>query len=200
MFIQVISGVVVDPDGLRRQMEKWETELRPGAPGFLGSTAGITGDGRFIAMARFASEAEARANSERPEQGAWWAETEPTVSDVEFRDSVEVKSMLGGGSDDAGFVQIMRGRTKDADKAAALEARMQEFEAAMRQWRPDVLGESIAIHADGSYTDAVYFRSESAARAGEATPPPAELQDAMGDMDAALVVDEYLDLPDPWLR
>ena len=43
MFVQVIEGRVSDRDGLRRQMDKWESELRPGATGFLGSTAGVTG-------------------------------------------------------------------------------------------------------------------------------------------------------------
>ncbi len=200
MFIQVIAGTVTDADGFQRQADRWETELRPGAAGFLGSTSGITPDGRFLVMARFASEADARHNSERPEQGKWWAEMEKTVRDVEFRDSVEIKEMFGGGSDTAGFVQVMRGHIQDADKLAALETAMVNLETAMRQFRPDILGEVIAVHADGTYTDAVYFTSESAARAGESTPPPAELEAVFADMDAAIVIDEYLDLTEPTLR
>ena len=42
MFIQVITGKVTDADGFRRQDQKWNDELRPGATGFLGSTAGTT--------------------------------------------------------------------------------------------------------------------------------------------------------------
>ena len=76
MFIQVITGTVTDPEGLRRQSDRWQDELRHGAIGYLGATAGVTNDGRSIAMIRFDSEASARANSERDEQGAWWAETE----------------------------------------------------------------------------------------------------------------------------
>ena len=45
MFVQAFEGRVADQDGLRRQLERWMTELRPGAHGFLGSTAGVT-DGR----------------------------------------------------------------------------------------------------------------------------------------------------------
>ena len=31
MFVQIIEGRVADPDGLRRQMDTWMSELRPGA-------------------------------------------------------------------------------------------------------------------------------------------------------------------------
>ena len=51
MFIQVITGKVTDADGFRRQDQKWNDELRPGATGFLGSTAGTTSDGRFLVAA-----------------------------------------------------------------------------------------------------------------------------------------------------
>jgi hypothetical protein len=39
-------------------------ELRPGARGFLGSTAGVSADGTFVVLARFADEAAARAKVE----------------------------------------------------------------------------------------------------------------------------------------
>ena len=84
MFIQVITGRVVDEEAFLRQAQRWEDECRPGATGFLGSTSGVTPDGRFVVLARFASEAEARKNSDRSEQGNWWAETEKTVTDVRF--------------------------------------------------------------------------------------------------------------------
>ena len=50
MFVQVIEGQVADRDGLRRQMDAWEKDLRPGATGFLGSTAGVTDDGYAICV------------------------------------------------------------------------------------------------------------------------------------------------------
>ena len=40
MFVQVIEGQLADREGLRRQLELWMTELRPGATGYLGTTAG----------------------------------------------------------------------------------------------------------------------------------------------------------------
>jgi len=60
---------------VRRQAERWRADVRPGAIGFLGSTVGVADDGRFYAFARFVDAASANANSDRPEQSAWWADT-----------------------------------------------------------------------------------------------------------------------------
>ena len=38
---------------------------------------GMCDDGTFVALARFESAEAARRNSDRPEQGEWWAECEP---------------------------------------------------------------------------------------------------------------------------
>src|SRR3954452_2468637 len=109
MFIQVIQGTVNDAEHLRRQLAKWRSDVKPGAAGYLGTTGGVTDDGRSIAMVRFESEDAARAHSVRPEQGAWWNETAKAFSgDVTFRDCHDVDTMLGGGSNDAGFVQVIQ--------------------------------------------------------------------------------------------
>ncbi len=200
MFIQVITARVVDAEGLKGQLERWESDVRPGADGFLGSTGGITDDGRLVVLARFDSEGAARRNSDRPEQGEWWTETEKMLDDVQFKDSVEVVTMRGGGSDDAGFVQVMRGRVVDQAKMDALRSRMDEMAKAMAAHRPDVIGDVVAVHPDASYTDAVYFTSESEARAAEGKEPPPEVQAMFEEFMSAFVVDEYLDLKDPWLR
>jgi hypothetical protein len=200
MFIQVITGTTSDRDGLRRQLDRWQQDLRPGATGYLGGTGGVTDEGRFFLAARFESEEAARRNSARDEQGAWWAETEKYVDNVSFQDSVEVTTMLGGGSNDAGFVQVMRGRVTDEAKAAELLGRSAEFEAAMRGRRPDLLGDVTARHADGSYTDIIYFTSEAEAREGEAKPIPEDMQAMFEEFMSAMPVDEYLDLKDPWLH
>jgi len=199
MFIQVIRGKAIDREGLRRQFDCWNEELRPGAAGFLGSTAGVTDDGRFIAVARFESAEASRANGQRDEQGAWWAETEKCLEAAAFQDSMEVLTMQGGASHGAGFVQVMCGRVTDAEKMAALRPRMGEMESAMKRHRPDVLGDVIAVNADGSYTDAVYFQSEVEARQGETKERPADVDALFTELMSAIAVDEYLDLKDPWI-
>lgn len=199
MFIQVINAKIVDAEGLMRQVDLWDSDVRPGAEGFLGSTSGVTDEGRLIVLARFESPEAAQRNSDRPEQGAWWAETEKMLDDVEFKDSVDVQTMGGGGSDDAGFVQVMRGRVIDKAKMEELRSRMAEMEASLASHRPDVLGDVTAIHADGTYTDAVYFTSEDEARAGEDREPPAEVQALFEEFMSAFSIDEYFDLKDPKL-
>ena len=200
MFIQVITGQATDREGLKRLGERWQDELRPGAAGYLGSAVGVTEDGRFIAVVRFESEDAARRNSERVEQAAWWAETEKCLDGVAFADSGEVFTMVGGAVKEAGFVQVMRGRITDADKMAGVRERMGEMEAALRRHRPDVLGDVIAVHADGSYTDTVYFESEVAARRGESGEMPPDVGALFDDLMSAISVDEYLDLKDPSLH
>src|SRR5262245_49007570 len=110
MFIQVITGQVADRAGLEAALDRWQRELQPGATGFMGWTGGITDDGRFIEMVRFASPEAAKANSERPEQGAWWADAQRCLSGpATFHDCTLVDMYHGGGNDDAHFVQVMTG-------------------------------------------------------------------------------------------
>jgi hypothetical protein len=72
----------------------------------------------------------------------------------------------------------------------------------MSKARPDVIGEVIAIHGDGTYTDAVYFASEAAAREGEASfeNAPDDAKSLMDELSTLITVDEYLDLRHPQLQ
>jgi hypothetical protein len=196
MFVQIFEGRVSDRDGLRRQLDKWQSELRPGAKGFLGSTAGVTDDGHAVVFARFESAATAKANNDRPEQGQWWAETEKLFDGpVTFSDSEDVQTFLGGGSDDAGFVQVMKG---SADRG-----QLREIDAAFEQhapsWRTDILGVLRVWTGPKSYVEAAYFKSEAEAREGEKKEPPPELADQMGKFEAMTANIEFLDLRTPLL-
>ncbi len=165
MFIQIIQGTVTDADALQRSVARWRKEIKPGARGYLGSTGGVTPDGRGITMVRFESEADAQANSDRAEQGAWWNEASKAFGDdVTFHNCTEVESILGGGSDDAGFVQVLQGRTNDQ---AQMRKTGREIQDELHALRPDILGVVVAFHGDGGFTQAIYFSSEEAARAGE---------------------------------
>jgi hypothetical protein len=196
MFVQVIEGRVSDREGLHRQMDQWMSDLRPGAKGFLGSTVGVTDDGHAIAFARFESAAAAKANSERPEQGRWWADTEKCFAgDVTFTDSEDVETFLGGGSNDAGFVQVMRG-SAGRDQLHALDA---GFEAVAASWRPDLIGGLRVWTGPDRYTEANYFTSEAEAREGEKKEPPSELAAQTDNFEKLMSNVEYSDLRDPWL-
>src|SRR5205085_9709284 len=108
---------------------------------------------------RFDSEESARANSARPEQGRWWSEMERHFTGpVTFHDCGDVTLLLGGGSDDAGFVQIIQGKAKDITR---LHSIVEQSESMLPRYRPDVMGATIAIDKDGYFTETVAFRSEA---------------------------------------
>ena len=197
MFVQIISGRCNDPAGLRKQRDRWEEELKPGAIGFLGSTGGVTPDGNVIMAARFESEEAAQKNSDRPEQGAWWSETEQYLEDVEFTNSTDVSEWGpgGGGSDDAGFVQIMRGRTKDREKMGEVD---KQFENEMSKVRPDVIGAYRIWDTPDAFTDLIYFKSEAEARIGEKKELPEHLKKAFEESMSLVDDMRFFDLPEPW--
>jgi hypothetical protein len=195
MFVQLITGRTHDAEGFRRRGKQWAAELRPGTEGFLGSTAGVADDGTFAVLARFADERAAQANSNRPEQSAWWAETvklldgEPT-----FRESSDVRELFGGGSDDATFVQVISGTV--VDRARVDEFETDEMLEQLRAARPDLLGGITAFFPDGTYAEVAYFTDEDAARSGESS------EDFAGPAQeyAALFTDlSFVDLRDPQL-
>jgi hypothetical protein len=199
MFVQVIQGRAKDAAGLKKQWDRWDQEIKPSAKGYLGGTAGVTPDGEFIALIRFESEADARANSDSAAQSAWWEATSQYLSDPMFHDCTEVDLQNDGGSDDAGFVQVIQGKVTDIAKSRALDATMQDQ---MKELRPDVIGGICAWHPqNGRFTNSIYFTSEAEARAKEKEMESAEgFEKFMSEYQAISDGEpKYLDLPDPWM-
>lgn len=189
MFIQVIEGRVRDADAVRERFVAWKRDVQP--TGYLGSTHGLALDGPWISVVRFESELAARRCSERPEQSAWWKETSNLFEDeVRFDDSTEVDVVLPG-SDDAGFVQVLRGRTNDKD---ALRALLKEIAPIAREGRPFLIGAVYAWHGD-RFTNTVYFTSEAEARKGELREPPPHVERWRQLVDDL----RFLDVRDPIL-
>src|SRR5579859_3902909 len=121
MFVQVMHGQAADRGALRAAFDAWATEVAPRSAGWLGSTAGLAADDGFVALVRFASEADARTLAGRPEQQDWWVATAKLfVGTVTVQDSARVLAFLDGGSDRAGFVQVIQGRITAPDRMAAL--------------------------------------------------------------------------------
>jgi hypothetical protein len=199
MFVQIIQGKTSDPEGLRAAGDRWMQELAPGATGWLGSTSGVTEDGRAITVVRFASEEDARRNSDRPEQDQWWAETSKLYDgEATFHDSTDVTIDLQGDPDQAGFVQIIQGTTTDPERAQEL---MNVDADKWAAFRPDILGSVAVGHEGGAYTTVLYFTSEAEAREGERKEAPAELKATMEEMEKLSVGEtEFFDLKQPDLR
>jgi hypothetical protein len=194
MFIQVIQGRCTRHDDLRAFSATWRTELGDGAHGWLGATFGFTDDDLFIGVVRFASRDDAMANSRRPEQGAW-AERLGAILDgpPEFRDYDDVTVFLDGGSDDAGFVQVIQGKVSDRSLVDELLADTDE----LRRMRPEIVGGTFAVGDDGSFTETVAFTDEGRARAGETVDVPAEVRQVL---DQVLAGATFHDLHDPWFE
>ncbi len=196
MFIQVIQGPTDDEQGLRAATDRWLNTVAPGADGWLGATFGVADDRTFIGVVRFESEEAARRNSERLEQGAWWSETERLFSGpVTFRDYADVTMMLRGGSDDAGFVQVLQGRTTDRDRMVELTERAGSVLASER---PEIIGSTLGIAPDGQFTETVAFTSEEAAREAEARGIGAEADELMAQQSAVMGDVAFFDLRRPW--
>jgi hypothetical protein len=171
-------------------------DLAPQASGWLGTTAGTTADGRFVAAVRFDSAESARRNADRPAQSQWWEKTSALFTgEVTFHDCTEVLTLGDGGSDDAGFVQVIEGQA-EPDRLRTMAA---ESASALRVYRPDVLGGTIGLHGDGGFTEVVYFTSEAAAREGEQRQPPPEIQAEMAETFPDPATLTFLDLKTPLL-
>jgi hypothetical protein len=195
VFIQIIQGKCTRQDEMHALADEWREQLGPTADGWLGGTYGFTDDGMFLGIVRFENREKAMANSQRPEQDAW-AKRMAALFDgpVEFHDSDDVTLLFDGGSDDAGFVQVIRGKVDDP---ARLRAMMTEDPQSLHEMRPDILGATLAIEPDGTYTETVAFKDEASAREGEKAEPPADIQE---ELQYAMQGATYYDLRHPWFE
>jgi hypothetical protein len=198
MFIQVIEGKTSDAEGYRRTVEERRPEAMKDAIGFLGATTAIAPDGTIVTMARFESADHAARNAARPEQTAFFEELKKHLEgEPTFHESTEVETFLGGGSDDAGFVQFMIGTATDKAKAIASE---KELTPTLEAMRPDVLGGITAWDGDW-WCQVIYFTSEAEAHEGEKKfeSMPADDRARFDEMMRCYGEPRFVDGPDPIL-
>jgi hypothetical protein len=195
VFIQIIQGKCTRHDEMRALADRWRDELAPGADGWLGGTYGFTDDDEFVGVVRFESREKAMANSARPEQGAWAEEMMALMDgEVTFHDCEDVTLMLGGGSDEAGFVQVIRGKVDDPER---LKAMLTRDPTSLHEMRPEIIGATLAIEPDGTFTETVAFTDEDSARKGERMEPPADMR---AELDYAMKDATFYDLHHPWFN
>ncbi len=195
LFIQLVEAKVGDESTAREAWDAWERDVRPSVTGYLGATGGMTDDGRMIFIARFESPEAAAKNNDLPEQQQWYEKHLANLDSLAFTNSSQVDEMMGGGSDDAGFVQLIRGKCSDPQKMREVG---QQMESELSQRRPDVLGGIVAWHDDdpNAFTQTVYFKSEEEARRNEAD----ETMGGAPDEFSSLLSDlSFIDLHEPWL-
>jgi hypothetical protein len=198
MFVQVIQGKVTDAERVHAALDRWAEGLAPDASGWLGTTAGVTEAGQFIALVRFESAEAAQGNSDRAEQDKWWTDFSALFTeDPTFHESDDVVADLAGDPNSAGFVQVMQGRGTNPDRAREL---ITEDSEKWAEFRPDVVASVATMYDDGAYTMAMYFTSEEEAREGEKKEPPAELKAQMDELNSLGVgMPSFFDLKHPWL-
>lgn len=192
MFVQVFHGPV--EGDVRGVFDRWQRDLAPKAQGFRGGVAGVTDDGELVSVVRFDSEEDARRNSERAEQGEWWAELEAHFTEEPgFAESTDVELFLDGPTTEARFVQVIQGRVADRQ---AWRSMMSEAEGWLREHRPEVRGGFVAWHDEGRVTEVVYFTDEASAREGERR---MDEESPVADGEPLLSHERYLDLRDVWI-
>ena len=198
MFIRVIQGRATNPPGIRRDLGRWQRLLAADADGWLGSTTGITEDGWSITVVRFASEKQARRNSDRPEQREWWRDASQHLARVVSHDAPKVHIYRDGGSDQAGFVQVIQGHSDDLEHMASLGRDQDEV---LAREAPHILGVTVAEHADrpGDFTQVVYFTSEQDARRFAQEPPAVADEPVLEQLRSLMTNARCFDLRDPQL-
>jgi hypothetical protein len=105
--------------------------------------------------------------------------------------------MLDGGSDDAGFVQVIQGRLEDPERFRAFMSQPMD---ALHEARPEIIGGTIAIDEDGWFTETMSFRSEAEARKGEAMEMPDEVAEPFNREMEQVKDMRFLDLHHPWFE
>jgi len=198
MFSRVIQGRATNPPGIRRDLGRWRRLLAADADGWLGSTTGITEDGWSITVVRFASEAQARRNSDRPEQREWWRDASQHLARIAVHDARTVHTYRDGCPDEAGFVQVIQGHGAHLQPMAGLERDQEEV---LAREAPHLLGMTVAEHADwpGDFTQVLYFTSEQDARRFEQEPPTSADEPVLERLRSLMTNARCFDLRDPQL-
>ena len=86
---------------------------------------------------------------------------------VEFHDCDDVTLLFNGGSDDAGFVQVIPARSTTPPACALMASDPTE----LHRMRPEIIGATLALEPDGTFTETIAFTDEASARRGEQQPP-----------------------------
>ena len=193
MFMQVVQARTKDKAGVKEMWDRWNREVQPAASGYLGATGGVTENGDLIVIARFESAEAAERNNNIPEQQQWYSEFEKYIEgEPTFTNYTNVQLQEEGGSDDAGFVQVIRTKGGDPEAFMKIDA---ELAPKMKELRPDVIGGITGYETDDA-TSVIYFTSEEEARKNESNPEFQELAKRYMELQGESA---FYDLKDPWL-
>jgi hypothetical protein len=193
MFIQMVQGKCDRPAQMREVVDTW-CDSMSGREGWLGGTYGFTDDGTFVGVVRYDSAAACDRLSAAEESAICWAAAQQLCEGrLELHQSEDVTMMMEGGSDAAGFVQVMHGHIRNPATLRHLVS--DEMTTRLHQQRPEILGATLAVEPDGSFTQTIAFTDEASARRGEQQEMPEEVR---RELESAFADIEYIDLHRPW--
>jgi hypothetical protein len=179
---------------MRQLVDDWCGSMAD-RPGWLGGTYGFTDDDRFLGIVRFDSSTACLESAAMDGAAMWWAGAEALFDgDCDIHESEDVSIMLAGGSDDAGFVQVMQGRVTDADRYRHFMTDT-AMTSMLHDARPEIIGAVLAMEPNGRFVETIAFTDEDSARRGEQIDMPADME---ADFQAAMADVEYIDLHKPW--
>lgn len=194
MFVFTVDARTSSPAALRAHVLRWPSDVGTNADGWLGNTAGVSGDGEFLLLMRFRSEESALITCDRPEYGTWWQLCKQHLATPPvFTPSTDITGILGGGSDAAATVQITRGRSAPS----RLRASLRELESMAVGERSDVIGGFVAWHDEDRFIEALYLSSEIPGRSPVQASKP--LGRFMVSHASSIEDPRVTELPDPWL-
>ena len=149
MFIQMVQGRCSRHDGMRDLVEDW-CAMMADRPGWLGGTYGFTDDDRFLGIVRFDSAGACKEAASTSQAAILWAGAEDLFDGrPEIHESEDISMMLQGGSDSAGFVQVMKGRVADADRFRHFMTDT-EMTSMLHEARPEIIGATLAMEPNGN--------------------------------------------------
>lgn len=195
MFARFVQGPVADPEALGRLWRQWREALAADVDGWIDAAGGITAEGAFVAVMRFASPEAAQPallalDARRAEAAPCFAR-EPVILH-----SDDATAARDGPIRDAGFVQLMLSTVTDPPTVERIERDVADVFAA---WRPDELAAHRVWLPDGRRLSVDYFTSEAEARANQQREPPPELVEAYPEWMARHADLEWFELSQPWI-
>lgn len=194
MFVFTVEARTSAPDALRAHVLRWPSDVGTNADGWLGNTAGVSAQGKFLLLMRFRSEESALITSDRPEYGKWWQVCRQHLATPPvFTPSINITGILGGGSDEAAAVQITRGRAA----LSRIRDSVRQLESIAPDARAELIGGIVAWHEDDRFTEALYFTSQAPARLQvQATTP---LGRFIAAHETTIADASVIELQEPWL-
>lgn len=184
MAVNYVEADVADAGSVRGALENL-ADL-----GTARGVAGVTDDGRLVALLHVPADAQERAAGRAP----WWAELQPAIAEDPHVDpAVEMGVFVSAIPPRSGFAQVMRAHVTDRPAFERVLAADAEW---LARERPEIVGGALAWHGPDRFTLVVCFTDEASARAGEAKnteSPGADIDELMHDVS-------YDELRDPRTR